>query len=303
MAQVLGEEAPEVELIHDAEWSIFPEVGDALRAAGTEERALTVATCAARNTWAVGVGGKWKHREAAAKLALALALMPMSENAAEIASEWPGLPALCEAAGVATGLPAAPVKPAQKKQQPKAAVAPPAQRAGGKGVKGATKSSGAKGGGALPRDKPLWLNMAGEDAPEKLAAEGMPMEDVLAICSDGQRGKALSTQAEEVLKQLVSDFETDITFHDDPNWAEFEAVGKVLQKNGGKQECLCIATCPAFGAWAVGAGAKGQCRYNAALLALAATLTIQSAEFNAMPDLSEHKGFQTFIDEAQAAKS
>merc|ERR1711957_481294 len=148
-------------------------------------------------------------------------------------------------------------------------------------------------GAAVPKDTPLWVDMRGQDVPEKLA--GMPMEDVLAVCTEGKHRKALYMQAEKVLGYYVADPENDVVFHDDASWADFASVGKALKQFGSKEECLCIAACPPLGCWAIGVGMKGQNRYKAAKAALAATLALQAS---VSIDLSEFGSFIEFVEEA-----
>merc|ERR1712159_542504 len=63
-----------VELLHDAEWKEFPKVAEAYLKAGGEQVSLCIARCKGKRSWAVGAAGKWKARENAAKLALAVSL-------------------------------------------------------------------------------------------------------------------------------------------------------------------------------------------------------------------------------------
>lgn len=102
LAELLGEEAArEVELIHDADWIIFPEIGEAVKAAGGEEHSMCVAIAPESGIWAVAVAAKKKNRETAAKAALICALA--AEVEADVydafAAKWEAFAELCEFAG------------------------------------------------------------------------------------------------------------------------------------------------------------------------------------------------------------
>ncbi|CAE8590857.1 unnamed protein product, partial [Polarella glacialis] len=64
---LVGDISTEVVLQHDADWEVFPEVGDAFKAAGLPEECFAIAMCASQGKWAIGIGGGWKTREPAAK--------------------------------------------------------------------------------------------------------------------------------------------------------------------------------------------------------------------------------------------
>jgi len=92
-----------VELKHDTEWDVFPEVGAALKAAGAEENCFCVASCPTVGKWGVGVGAGKKPRENSARLALAVAIAMEAPTPKSATME-----ALCDAANAAaTGQPPA----------------------------------------------------------------------------------------------------------------------------------------------------------------------------------------------------
>jgi len=69
----------------DANWKVFPSIGEALKKMSPVEECLCVAICAEVGVWAVGVGMKGKSRYAAAKAALVGALgLAAAEASAEV---------------------------------------------------------------------------------------------------------------------------------------------------------------------------------------------------------------------------
>eukprot|EP00435_Cladocopium_sp_Y103_P045254 s2196_g12.t4 len=75
LSEVVGDISSEVEIHHDTEWDIFPEIGEAIQRAGGEELCFSVVTCPNHGKWAVGIAAGKKGREVAGKLALAFALL------------------------------------------------------------------------------------------------------------------------------------------------------------------------------------------------------------------------------------
>merc|ERR1712032_633763 len=63
-----------IEYLDDYNWETFGAVGNALKKIASSEECITVAICAERGCWAVGVSNKSKGRWAAAKLAMAATL-------------------------------------------------------------------------------------------------------------------------------------------------------------------------------------------------------------------------------------
>lgn len=94
---LLGSEMP-TEIVHDADWNKFPEVGQALAPSGIEENCYAVGFCPNLGRWAVGVGANWKAREHSVKLALAVAVAYDSPHYAITVSNYPDFGAICESA-------------------------------------------------------------------------------------------------------------------------------------------------------------------------------------------------------------
>ncbi|CAK0834685.1 unnamed protein product [Prorocentrum cordatum] len=74
LTELVGNVAGHVKLTHDPDWTLFPEIARAAKAAGCEETCICIATCPDHSVWAVGLGAGWRTREAAAKVALCVAL-------------------------------------------------------------------------------------------------------------------------------------------------------------------------------------------------------------------------------------
>eukprot|EP00439_Symbiodinium_sp_Y106_P073676 s327_g13.t4 len=75
LQEIVGDISVEVEIHHDTEWDIFPEIGESIRHAGGEELCFSVGTCPNQGRWAVGIANGWKGRETAVKLALGFSLL------------------------------------------------------------------------------------------------------------------------------------------------------------------------------------------------------------------------------------
>merc|ERR1712151_1315458 len=79
---LLVDDVETIQYHDDFNWETFGAVGNALKAIAPCEECLTVAVCAERDIWAVGIGMKGKSRFSAAKVALAasLAIRAMDED-------------------------------------------------------------------------------------------------------------------------------------------------------------------------------------------------------------------------------
>merc|ERR1719446_581721 len=76
------------EVVHDEQWSKYPEVGKCLTPAGLEADCYAVALFKPAGKWAVGLAPGWKQREAAARLALAVALFQDSPNQLQVLKDF-----------------------------------------------------------------------------------------------------------------------------------------------------------------------------------------------------------------------
>lgn len=96
-----------VELIHDPECNMFPEVYEAWKQNGGDDNCPTIAKCQTIGKWAVGFGGK-KHAERAAKLALAVTIAAESDpnKVQQVVGYYPNFGQLLQAANIQVGQPA-----------------------------------------------------------------------------------------------------------------------------------------------------------------------------------------------------
>jgi len=141
-----------------------------------------------------------------------------------------------------------------------------------------------------------------EGEPIPVPLDGLAAE-ALAICTDGTKRKGLYSSGDRVLREIVGDVEAEIQFHDDCNWEHFPTVGAGLKEISDKEECMCIAVCPARMVWAVGVGMKGKSRYQAAKTAIAVAIILQSTELGEeLPEMSDGSAILDFVSEAQVAR-
>jgi len=306
LREVLGPDSLEVDITHDPDWDVMPEVAEAIKKAGGEENCYAVATLKSRGIWGVGIAGGWKPRESACKLALCLALVSGGDEDG-ICKKFPDFAAYFNARGpsmaMPTGEPAQkrqrsePQAPAFPKQTPKAAggKAWPGGKAGGKfNGKGGKGYGGGKRSG-FSRDVPLWLQLPTDQfLPPMLQDLG---HDAIAIATDSACGGGveLYDMVDGVLGQLMANPEADVVFIDDPKLQEFPEVSTALKTHGNHEEPLTVASCSSLGAWGVGIGHTPQSREAGAKLALAAMLTLKAAESGDVPDLETFPAFSEFV--------
>jgi len=285
LSELLGVDDPkeEVEFKHDTDWTEFPEIGVAILQAGGEENSMCVALCPNLGVWGVGVGGKWQKREVIAKLALSASLIEGHENAAEILEKYPEFAEFCEV----------PQHRGRKRKAPAKQPAAPAQKKAK-----ATPQIAEAQGASFPRDVPIWVKVEDEQPAE---LDGL-LPEALVVSHDGTKRKALYGNIDSVLIELVGDPEADIEYHDDFNWSRFPAVGRALKEVSPHEECLCVAVCPSRSLWAVGVGMKGQPRYKAAKVAIAATLLWQASEDGEELPQLEQQAILDFVEEVKQAR-
>jgi len=86
LREILGDITTQTQLIHDADWEQFPEIGPILKQATGEEDCFGVAYCPQRGVWGIGIATGWKPRENSCRLALALALAKQDPSVASALS-------------------------------------------------------------------------------------------------------------------------------------------------------------------------------------------------------------------------
>lgn len=276
-----------VELRHDVEWTEFPEVCEALRALDVSEVSYCIAFCPDKSRWGVGLGGKWKNREATAKLALSVLLAQETDTP----SNEPHFRQFCDAAGVP--LPRdEPVEPVARR----AVNLRPARSAeGSQPPRYAPQATD-----VIPRDTPLWLTLPeDENVPEVI--KGL-MADTVVVATESQRRREVYSQAEVALQMFTGDNKEAIKYLDDSNWENFPIVGTALKAIAPKEECMTVALCDAQSVWAVGVGMRRKNRDAAAKVALATALALQAEDAGEEVDFSEMEAFETFVQEAREAR-
>jgi len=237
----------EVEVVHDPDWQLFPEVANATKSAGCEDQCLAVAFCKAAGKWGVGLGGAWKPRENAAKLALCVALSVDNPQLPGVVRNNPDFGAMMASQGFAGQQP---TKSARSKRGKAKSAAP------------AEEDAGAGGLPAL-----AWVSLT-EDS--SLTAQGMPAE---APALKYDKSQSVFSCGHHVLRDIVDEIETEVVFTHDADGNEFPEVGRALEQSvGSNDEGICIAVCEKYGKWALGLASGWKARESAAKLALAVAI-------------------------------
>jgi len=348
-----------LELHHDENWTEFVGTGIALQLVGAPEYSFCVAVCPSKELWGVGIAKKWKQREAAAKLALCVALTwNIGDDFDMVASKHVDFASFCEAEGyvrpggasrtkrrrrlyggphidwgqteplsenlIAALERAAQAKPNQAVDGQEESVPTPMDTFGASlgSSSGRMQSKWAKSEPAeealnssapvkheagegdmpaeVPKDVALWMQvpLSSELPP---ALEHLPREAPV-LSTDCTRRKALYSKIDEALKAMNIDTDTEIEYHDDPEWHTFPSIGEELKKLGQAEECMGLAVCLSRAVWAVGVGSKWRSRNMAAKAALVAAIVLQGEEMAEEFDLSEFGGVTAYVDEVRAAK-
>lgn len=289
LADVVGVTSVSVDLFDDPDWSDFPEVAAAYKHAFGEKEGLCIATCAARGKWAVGAGSKWRFRENAAKLALAIALVEDSDDTHELFGTWPDFRALCHTSKRPTR-----ESKRQKKWHENIKNEPVREKVPRYNPLTDVDEQGSDSPASIEswRNVPFWIELPDPIPfiPEDLSAR------VLGVGSKGIGWSELYSCADDALVYLSGWAHEDIEYHDDVMWENFPAVGAVLKDILNVEECFVAAVCAPLGVWGLGIGMKVKHRYSAAKVALATTLAIQAKETGSPPDLSEFPALATFVE-------
>lgn len=305
LSRFLGD-LEQVTLTEDADWQLFPEVGAAIKAAGGEELSMCMAQTVDPALWAVGLGSKWKAREQAARLSLALALAAATGLPTGLEGAYPAFIALCEQCGdvdappsqgrVSGGQARRPTTPPRGKRRlayEEQQLPVKAERFDDDGI---TNSVAA--GEPLPRDRPLWIHLAAGELPGVLqgsACEGL----VLSMQGKGSSKPGLYSSAAKVLEIFMTE---EAELHDDPNWDNLPEIGAALKEISTVEECLTVAISREHNVWGVGVCTKGKGRYAAAKAALAVAVAVQLHDLGEEPDLSEYPALASLVEEAREAR-
>lgn len=280
LADLVGDVTSEVMFHHDPDWLEFPEVAAAMRAASAESNCFAVATCPNVRKWAVGIGGAWKTRETAAKLALCMALESSPSQAESTRESTAMLENITPAAVNQDQL--CPLNKRRRLQD----------ESGTTDLEQSPHSGDETHRAPLLQDKPIWIQLP-VCANGVLA--GLPTE-AIAVSTDAKSRKALYNSIDKVLARLIPKPETDIEYHDDSDWTLFPEVVTALRQHGNPDGCLHIAIHRSSGAWGAGLSSKWRGRCIGAKIALAAMLALKSAGEIALADLQD---FAEFVMEVQ----
>ena len=272
LSEVVGDISAEVEIHHDTEWDIFPEIGEAIQRAGGEELCFSVVTCPNHGKWAVGIAAGKKGREVAGKLALAFALLVDREPAdlENFCRSYAEFRAVLAEAGL---LP--PRGGPQKRHMSFPAAggkgsAPPPFAAPQVQAAPAPVTSPAPFSGGFPQS--LWIFL---DGSSNMVEEGLPAEG-FCVYYDKQCAE-LFRSGQSVLQEAVGDVNEVVITHD-PDWDQMPEIAEAIKQSGGEENCYAVATLPSHGLWAVGLAGGWKFREAACKLALSVALLASSGE-------------------------
>lgn len=287
LSEVVGDISAEVEIHHDMEWDIFPEIGEAIQRAGGEELCFSVVTCPNHGKWAVGIAAGKKGREVAGKLALAFALLVDRDPAdlENFCKNYAEFRAVLADAGL---LPprGGPQKrhmhfpPAGGKAAPPFAAAPAPAPA---------PAFAADFSGGFPQY--LWISL---DDSASVVQEGMPAEG-LCVYYDKQCAE-LFRSGQSVLQEAVEDVNSEVVITHDPDWDQMPEIAEAIKQTGGEENCYAVGTLPSHGLWAVGLAGGWKFRESACKLALSIALVATTGEIDRFA--SSHPDFAAFCNAA-----
>eukprot|EP00931_Biecheleriopsis_adriatica_P117688 TRINITY_DN93186_c0_g1_i1.p1 TRINITY_DN93186_c0_g1~~TRINITY_DN93186_c0_g1_i1.p1 ORF type:complete len:588 (+),score=142.09 TRINITY_DN93186_c0_g1_i1:67-1830(+) len=265
LQELVGDIGAEVEIHHDTEWDTFPEVGEAIKAAGGEESCFSVATCPNQGKWAVGIAAGWKGREVSGKLALAVAILA-ERGVPELEAMCRSYPELREVL-VDMGL----LRPRGGKRPAGGGYAPPAGK--GQSWQAAPQQSWQAG---PPQGLPEFVIASlGPDA--RLVQEGMPSEGP-CLYYDKQLSEIFRNGNYFLQEVLGDSLDGQVAIVHDPDWEEMPEIGEAIKQAGGEENCYAVATLPSQGIWGVGVAGGWKPRESAAKLALSVALAASSGE-------------------------
>jgi len=269
LQELVGDISAEVEIHHDTEWDLFPEVGEAIKNAGAEELCFGVATCPNQGRWAVGIGNGWKGRETAVKLALSFALLAdrPPDELENFCGNYPEFRAVMAEAGLlpSRGPPKRSVAQMGKGQKQNWQQAPKQESW--------SAPPAATGDGGFP--KFVWASL---DFNAGLVQEGLPAEG-LCVYHDKQHAE-LFRNGQFVLQEVLGDTGSEVVFTHDPDWDVMPEIAEAIKQAGGEDNCYAVATVPSAGIWAVGLAGGWKVRELACKLALSVALVASSGDYD-----------------------
>lgn len=290
LMDIVGDVSTEVVVFHSLD--AFPQVAESLAGAAGMSKGVCLAACKTASRWAIGIDPDEKMREQAAKLALSVALAPLTDRLPMLISAYPAF-AMCVQEALEPG------------STDDTAWSNSAVSATG-GVSGGGRSISSAAGpwddpkNPLTRDVPIRVRYLTDVPVPPAFAKMLPEGIVVATDGKSKASTKLYGGIDEALKLLLIDPVTEMEFHDDPDWLNFPHVGQALKKLTDEEICMNMAWCPAYGAWGIGLGSKWVTRNVAAKVALAASLYLQACEVGVPPDVSGLCAFEAFVREAMS---
>lgn len=270
--EIVGSVTTEIQIHHNMD--DFPQV--TLAVSSTAAKAdICIAVCKSASRWAVGVNSQKNCRERAAKLALSVALAPLTDQLPKLISSYPDF-AICvqealEPGSTQIGAGFSGVAPANKPQIPWVEPKQPIERDIAHRIR---------------------FEVSGTLLPimEKMLPDG------IAVATDGKKRPKLYGRVDAVLKCLLIDPDTEVEYHDDPNMDEFPQIAEAVRGIPTDEiVSMTLAVCPCYGAWGVGLGSNYANRHKAARVALATMLYLQACEVGGPPDLPDQAAFEHFV--------
>lgn len=92
---IVGDVEAQVEIHHDPECAIFPQVGKAVLQGGYDDQRLCLAICPHFGRWAVGLADTRESRENMSKVALGVTLAWHAQSLDDLVARWPAFGPLC----------------------------------------------------------------------------------------------------------------------------------------------------------------------------------------------------------------
>mmetsp|Transcript_98799 Transcript_98799/g.235497 ORF Transcript_98799/g.235497 Transcript_98799/m.235497 type:complete len:606 (-) Transcript_98799:60-1877(-) len=274
LQELVGDIGSEVEIHHDPDWDIFPEVGEAIKNAGAEQLCFSVATCPNQGKWAVGIANGWKGRETASKLALSFALLAERPppDLEDFCKNHPEFRAMVAEAGLLPSGPpkrSAPVGKGNSWPHVPAAHAAPVPHAPHAPAHAPPQSFA---GGFPPF---VWATL---DASAGLVQDGLPPEG-LCVYHDKQSSD-LFRSGQSILQEVLGDASGEVIYTHDPDWDVMPEMAEAIRSAGGEDNCYAVATLPSHGIWAVGLAGGWKPREAACKLALSVALVTVSGDLD-----------------------
>lgn len=284
--ELVDDGSVDVAMDHDPEWQRFPEVGEAIKASGADPNCFALASCPGQMKWGIGIASGWRNREAAAKLALVVAMTTgETEKKERLARKYPEYRALCARLG------ADPLADPANKRPRLAAIDDV--------ISAALQFSAAAsmhqlGGGPAP---PVHWFVLKPDS--QLVLSGMP-PDGPGVCHDKTFADHFRN-SHHILQELVGDVRNTVAFHHDPDWTLFPDIGEMIGKAVGEDNCFCVVTCASLGRWALGIGNGWKTRESAGKLALAACIAVGLGMAALGPLSNQYPEFPPVVENARRA--